>query len=74
MPVNYIRIFKAITFILCLLFVVERSMRCSARFYKKPQAVEIKISDGSDEILPHFTFCAEEAYNETFLEECGLEL
>ena len=49
-------------------------MRCSARFYKKPQAVEIKISDGSDEILPHFTFCAEEACNETFLEECGLEL
>ena len=60
--------------LLSLLFVIERSFRCIEKFIEKPQAVEIKMSDGVDEMLPHFTFCAEEKYNQTLVEECGFEL
>ena len=71
---KYRIIFKTTIFILCLTFVVERSVHCFTRFFNGPQAVEIKMSDGSDEILPHFTFCAEEKYNRTVLGECGLKV
>ena len=71
---KYRIIFKTIVFILCLTFVVERSVHCFIRFFSGPQAVEMKMSDGSDEILPHFTFCAEEIYNRTVLKECGLKV
>ena len=71
---KYRIIFKTIVFILCLTFVVERSVHCFIRFFKGPQAVEMKMSDVSDEILPHFTFCAEDRYNQTVLKECGLAL
>ena len=71
---KYRVILKVTIFILCLTFVVERSVHCFTRFFKGPQAVEIKMCDGVEEILPHFTFCAEELYNQTVLEECGLEL
>ena len=58
----------------CLAIVVERSAQCFKRFCEKPQGVEMKMSDGSYEISPHFTFCAAERYNQTALEECGLRL
>ena len=41
--------------LLCLAFVIERSLQCFKRFVKKPQAVEIKMTDGTNDILPHFT-------------------
>ena len=71
---KYRIIFKTTIFILCLTFVVERSVHCFTRFLNGPQAVEIKMSDGSSEIMPHFTFCAEDRYNQTVLEECGLTM
>ena len=69
---KYRIIFKITFFVLCLTFVAERSVHCFRRFFNGPQAVEIKMSDGIHEIMPHFTFCAEEKYNQTILEECGL--
>ena len=67
-------IFKHTFLLLCLGFVVERATQCFIKFFEKPQAVEIKMSDGLDEILPHFLFCPEKQYNHTVFEECGLEL
>ena len=69
---KYRIIFKITIFVLCLTFVVERSVHCFTRFFNGPQAVEIKMSDGIDEMMPHFTFCADDRYNQSVLEECGL--
>ena len=60
--------------LMSLIFVIERSVQCITKFIEKPQAVEIKMSDGVEEMLPHFTFCAEEKYNQTVIEECGFDL
>ena len=67
-------ILKYTVLLLSLIFVVERSVQCFKRFLAEPQAVEIKMSDGTNELMPHFTFCAEEKYNRTVIEECGIEL
>ena len=67
-------IFKYTFKLLCLVFVIERSTQCFIRFSEKPQAVEIKMSDGLNEILPHFQVCPENQYNHTVFENCGLEL
>ena len=67
-------IFKYTFKLLCLAFVIERSTQCFIRFSEKPQAVEIKMSDGLNEILPHFQVCPENQYNHTVFENCGLEL
>ena len=60
--------------LLCLAFVIERSVQCFKRFVKKPQAVEIKMTDGTNDILPHFTFCAKQKYNPNVFQECGLKI
>ena len=60
--------------LLSLIFVVDRSVHCFNRFLAEPQAIEIKMSDGTNEIMPHFTFCSEEKYNRTVIEECGIKL
>ena len=65
-------IFKYTFKLLCLAFVIERSTQCFIRFFEKPQAVEIKMSDGLNEILPHFQICPENQYNHTVFEDCGL--
>jgi len=71
---KYRVILKVTIFILCLTFVVERSVQCFTRFFKAPQAFEIRMSDDADGILPHVTFCPEEQYKQAVLEECGLKL
>ena len=53
-------ILKYTFLLLSLIFVVDRSVHCFNRFLAEPQAIEIKMSDGTNEIMPHFTFCSEE--------------
>ena len=71
---KYRVILKVTIFILCLTFVVERSVQCFTRFFKAPQAFEIRMSENADGILPHVTVCPEEQYKQAVLEECGLKL
>ena len=59
--------------LLCLAFVVERSTQCFKRFCEKPRGVDMKMSDGTDEILPHFTLCAADQYDRSVIEACGLK-
>ena len=47
-------ILKYTVLLLSLIFVVERSVQCFKRFLAEPQAVEIKMSDGTNELIPHF--------------------
>ena len=65
-------VFKYIILLLCLLFVVYQSKECMVKFLDKPKGVELKVSSGVGHTFPHFTFCAEERYNQTSLEKCGL--
>lgn len=71
---KYKLILKYTVLLLCVTFVLERSVECFVRFFKKSQALQTKMSDGANEIMPHFTFCAAERYNQTAFEECGLRL
>ena len=71
---KYKLILKYTILILCLTFVVERSVQCFIRFLERPQALKTKMSDGANEMIPHFTFCAEEKFNQTAFEDCGLQL
>ena len=70
---NFKFIVKYTILLLCLVFVVERTIKCVERFLEKPQAVEIKMSDGTDEILPHFTFCSTDRFNTEVFKNCGLK-
>ena len=70
---NFKLIVKYTILLLCLVFVVERTIKCVERFLEKPQAVEIKMSDGTDEILPHFTFCSTDRFNTEVFKNCGLK-
>ena len=74
MNMKYKFILRYTILLLCLAFVIERSVQCFKRFFKKPQAVEIKMTDGTNDILPHFTFCSKTRYNPNVFEECGLEI
>ena len=71
---KYRVILKVTIFILCLTIVVERSVMCFTRFFKAPQAFEIRMSENADGILPQITFCPEGQYKQAVLEECGLKL
>ena len=71
---KYKLILKYTVLLLCVTFVLERSVECFIRFSKRSQALQTKMSDGANEILPHFTFCASERYNKSSFEECGLKL
>ena len=48
-------ILKYTVLLLSLIFVVERSVQCFNRFLDEPQAVEIKMSDGINEIMMTLT-------------------
>ena len=60
--------------LLCLALTLKRSVQCLIKYFDKPQGMNIKISDGVDEILPHFTFWASGRYNQSVFEECGLDM
>ena len=63
---------KCIILLLCLAFVVYQSKECLVKFLDKPKGVELKVSSGVGHTFPHFTFCAEERYNRTVFDKCGL--
>ena len=60
--------------LLCLAFVIDRTVQCFKKYFEKPQAMEVKIAYAGDgEILPHFTFCSDDRHNQSFFEDCGLD-
>ena len=65
-------VLKFTILLFCLSFVVFKSKECLVKFFERPQGVELKVSSGIGHPLPHFTFCAEERYNSTVFENCGL--
>ena len=65
-------VIKCIILLLCLAFVVYQSKECLVKFLDKPKGVELKVSSGVGHTFPHFTFCAEERYNRTVFDKCGL--
>ena len=67
-------VFKYTILLLCLAFVLYQSKECLVKFLDKPKGVELKISNGVGRTFPHFTFCAEEKYNRTVIEDCGIEV
>ena len=65
-------LFNILILIFCLGYVAYQAIQCLNLYLAAPEGVNLKMSDGVDEIIPAFTFCPETPYNETVLNKCNL--
>ena len=53
------KIFSATIWLICGLIVMYQSLKCVLKYIDNPKGAEISMTDGMNEMFPHFTICSD---------------